>query len=662
MERLIFCAPILGICALLFAFYLTKKVGRQDAGTDRMKEIAAFIHEGARAFLTAEYKILIVFVAVLFILIGVGIGNWVTAVCFLVGALFSTVAGYIGMNVATKANVRTAAAAKDSGMNKALSIAFSGGAVMGMAVVGFGLFGAGVIYALTKYPDVLSGFSLGASSIALFARVGGGIYTKAADVGADLVGKVDAGILEDDPPNPAVIADNVGDNVGDVAGMGADLFESYVGSLVSAITLGVVYAKESGAIFPLVIAALGVLASVIGCFFVKGDENSSPHKALKYGSYSAAIVVMIGSLILSKVFFNGFKEAIAIIFGLIVGLLIGVITEVYTSGDYGFVKKIAQQSETGPATTVISGIAVGMQSTAVPIILIAIGIIGAYSFSGLYGIALAAVGMLSTTGISVAVAAYGPIADNAGGIAEMSGLPSEVRNITDKLDAVGNTTAAMGKGFAIGSAALTALALFVSYAQAVGVFESGSNLLDYKVIVGMFVGGMLPFLFSAFTMDSVSKAAYKMIEEVRRQFKTIPGILEGKGKPDYTSCVAISTQAALKEMLLPGVMAVLAPLFIGVVLGPAALGGLLGGALVTGVMLAIFMSNSGGAWDNAKKYIEDGNHGGKGSEPHKAAVVGDTVGDPFKETSGPSINILIKLMTIVSLVFAPLFLSIGGLF
>ena len=662
MERLIYFAPLLGICALLFAFYLTKKVGKQDAGTDRMKEIAAFIHEGARAFLTAEYKILVVFVAVLFVLIGIGIGNWVTAVCFLVGALFSTAAGYIGMNVATKANVRTAAAAKDSGMNKALSIAFSGGAVMGMCVVGFGLFGAGVVYILTKNPDVLSGFSLGASSIALFARVGGGIYTKAADVGADLVGKVEAGIPEDDPRNPAVIADNVGDNVGDVAGMGADLFESYVGSLVSAITLGVVYAKESGAIFPLVIAALGVLASVIGCFFVKGDENSSPHKALKYGSYSAAIVVMIGSLILSKMFFIGFKEAIAIIFGLVVGLLIGVITEIYTSGDYRFVKKIAQQSETGPATTVISGIAVGMQSTAVPIILIAIGIIGAYSFSGLYGIALAAVGMLSTTGITVAVDAYGPIADNAGGIAEMSGLPSEVRNITDKLDAVGNTTAAMGKGFAIGSAALTALALFVSYAQAVGLFEEGINLLDYKVIVGMFVGGMLPFLFSAFTMDSVSKAAYKMIEEVRRQFKTIPGILEGKGKPDYKSCVAISTQAALKEMLLPGVMAVLAPVFIGVVLGPDALGGLLGGALVTGVMLAIFMSNSGGAWDNAKKYIEDGHHGGKGSEAHRAAVVGDTVGDPFKDTSGPSINILIKLMTIVSLVFAPLFLKIGGLF
>ena len=659
--NLMYVAVICALIGLVFAFVLTKRVNSVDAGTDRMKEIASAIAEGARAFLFAEYRILAIFIVVLFVVLCF-LRNPLTAVCFLCGAVLSIIAGYCGMTVATKANVRTANAARTSGMNKALNVAFSGGAVMGMCVAGLGLLGVAGLYVITGDADVLFGFSLGASSIALFARVGGGIYTKAADVGADLVGKVEAGIPEDDPRNPAVIADNVGDNVGDVAGMGADLFESYVGSLVSAITLGVVYAKESGAIFPLVIAALGVLASVIGCFFVKGDENSSPHKALKYGSYSAAIVVMIGSLILSKMFFNGFKEAIAIIFGLVVGLLIGVITEIYTSGDYRFVKKIAQQSETGPATTVISGIAVGMQSTAVPIILIAIGIIGAYSFSGLYGIALAAVGMLSTTGITVAVDAYGPIADNAGGIAEMSGLPSEVRNITDKLDAVGNTTAAMGKGFAIGSAALTALALFVSYAQAVGLFEEGINLLDYKVIVGMFVGGMLPFLFSAFTMDSVSKAAYKMIEEVRRQFKTIPGILEGKGKPDYKSCVAISTQAALKEMLLPGVMAVLAPVFIGVVLGPDALGGLLGGALVTGVMLAIFMSNSGGAWDNAKKYIEDGHHGGKGSEAHRAAVVGDTVGDPFKDTSGPSINILIKLMTIVSLVFAPLFLKIGGLF
>ncbi|MDO5146195.1 MAG: sodium-translocating pyrophosphatase [Eubacteriales bacterium] len=662
MDYLVYLAPIFGICGLLFAFYLTNKVGKQDAGTDRMREIADFIHEGARAFLMAEYKILVVFVAVLFVLIGIGIGSWVTAVAFLVGAVFSTVAGYIGMNVATKANVRTAAAAKDSGMNKALSVAFSGGAVMGMCVVGFGLLGCSVIYMVTGSPDALSGFSLGASSIALFARVGGGIYTKAADVGADLVGKVEAGIPEDDPRNPAVIADNVGDNVGDVAGMGADLFESYVGSIVSAVTLGVVSYDVNGAVFPLLIAALGVFASIVGSFFVKGDEKSSPHKALKYGSYAASVIVVIGVLIFSKMFFGRFNEAISIIFGLVVGLLIGYITEVYTSGDYRFVKKIAQQSETGPATTVISGIAVGMQSAAFPILMISVGIIGAYLFAGLYGIALAAVGMLSTTGITVAVDAYGPIADNAGGIAEMSHLNSSVRKITDKLDAVGNTTAAMGKGFAIGSAALTALALFVSYAQAVNLFESGIDLLNYKVIVGLFIGGMLPFLFSAFTMDSVSKAAYKMIEEVRRQFRTIPGILEGTGKPDYTSCVAISTQAALKEMMVPGIMAVAAPILVGVILGPRALGGLLAGSLVTGVMLAIFMSNSGGAWDNAKKYIEDGNHGGKGSEAHHAAVVGDTVGDPFKDTSGPSINILIKLMTVVSLVFAPLFLKIGELF
>ncbi len=683
MDSILFwLVPVASVLALCFAYYFHKQMMKESEGTPQMIKIAAAVRKGAMSYLKQQYKIVgCVFLGlvILFSIMAYGfhVQNAWVPIAFLTGGFFSGLSGFLGMKTATYASARTANAARNS-LNSGLRIAFRSGAVMGLVVGGQGLLDISFWYLLLNAvipADALTPthklsvitttmltFGMGASTQALFARVGGGIYTKAADVGADLVGKVEAGIPEDDPRNPATIADNVGDNVGDVAGMGADLFESYVGSLVSAITLGVVYAKESGAIFPLVIAALGVLASVIGCFFVKGDENSSPHKALKYGSYSAAIVVMIGSLILSKMFFNGFKEAIAIIFGLVVGLLIGVITEIYTSGDYRFVKKIAQQSETGPATTVISGIAVGMQSTAVPIILIAIGIIGAYSFSGLYGIALAAVGMLSTTGITVAVDAYGPIADNAGGIAEMSGLPSEVRNITDKLDAVGNTTDAMGKGFAIGSAALTALALFVSYAQAVGLFEEGINLLVYKVIVGMFVGGMLPFLFSAFTMDSVSKAAYKMIEEVRRQFKTIPGILEGKGKPDYKSCVAISTQAALKEMLLPGVMAVLAPVFIGVVLGPDALGGLLGGALVTGVMLAIFMSNSGGAWDNAKKYIEDGHHGGKGSEAHRAAVVGDTVGDPFKDTSGPSINILIKLMTIVSLVFAPLFLKIGGLF
>lgn len=663
MEYLNLLAPVFAVCAVCYVAFKAKQISKADPGTDRMKEIAGYIAEGARAFLLSEYKVLVFFVAVLFVLLSIFI-NFATAICFLIGAAFSVAAGYIGMNTAVKANVRTANAARTEGMNKALALAFGGGSVMGMCVVGLGLLGCSVIYLITETPAILTGFSLGASSIALFGRVGGGIYTKAADVGADLVGKVENNIPEDDPRNPAAIADNVGDNVGDVAGMGADLFESYVGAIVSAVTLGIGVTGlfgGAGVTYPLALSGLGIGASLIATGFVKGKKDSDPHKALNMGSYVSALLVCLFALLLSEVCFGRLNEAISVIAGLIVGLLIGIITEYYTSGDYNSVKHIAENSTTGAATTIISGIAVGMRSTIVPTVLIAVGIYLSYRLSGLYGIALAAVGMLSTTGITVAVDAYGPIADNAGGIAEMSKLAPEVREITDKLDAVGNTTAAMGKGFAIGSAALTALALFVSFAGSVGIAERGINILDYKVTIGLFLGGMLPFMFSALTMESVSKAANKMVEEVRRQFRTIPGILAGTGKPDYKACVAISTRAALKEMLLPGVLAVICPLAVGFLLGTEALGGLLAGALVTGVLLAIFMSNAGGAWDNAKKFIEEDNYGGKGSDAHHAAVVGDTVGDPFKDTSGPSLNILIKLMTVVSLVFAPVFIKLGSL-
>jgi K(+)-stimulated pyrophosphate-energized sodium pump len=695
-----FGAPI---AALLFAFSLSRKINSADPGTERMQAIARQIRKGAMTFLKTEYSILAGFVVIMVIVLAAFIkpGGVQTAVCFLMGALASGIAGWAGMRTATSAAVRTTNAAR-KGLVEALTIAFSSGAVMGLTVVALGTLGISAVFLIfgglgekdtaKQAAEYIFGFSLGASSIALFARVGGGIFTKAADVGADLVGKVEAGIPEDDPRNPAVIADNVGDNVGDVAGMGADLFESYVGCIISAIALslamtagqaGELFGTEGGSflgedglqgslmLFPIILAGVGILASIVGTFFVKTNDEKHVHGALTKGLLIASLIVVAAGWGLVQWLDIPMQIYYAVIGGLVAGVAIGQLTEYYTSLDRNPVKRIAQQCETGPATTIISGLGTGMVSCALPVIVICITIYLAYGWGDLYGIAIAAVGMLSTLGISLGVDAYGPVADNAGGIAEMSECEPEVRQRTDALDAVGNTTAAMGKGFAIGSAALTAMALFSSFqtraneaiAEAGGnaVFEPEKYMLilsNTNVIIGLLIGAMLPYLFSAMTMGAVGRAANKMIEEVRRQFRSIPGLMEGNAEPDSETCVAISTRAALIEMILPGVMAVAAPIAVGMLLGTAGLGGLLAGSLVSGVMMAIMMANAGGAWDNAKKYIENGHHGGKGSDSHKAAVIGDTVGDPFKDTSGPSLNILLKLMAVVSVVFVPVIVGI----
>ena len=648
-------APIAAVLALLFAALIAYRILKLDPGTEKMREISDAVHEGAMTFLNKEYRVLVVFAVVVTAIIAVTL-NWKTAVCFAVGAVFSALSGNIGMRIATAANSRTAQAAKES-LNSGLKAAFSSGTVMGMCVVGLGLLGVSIFYALFHDPDIIYGFGFGASSIALFARVGGGIYTKAADVGADLVGKVEAGIPEDDPRNPAVIADNVGDNVGDVAGMGADLFESYVDSVIAAMAIGAVMSIAGNVILPLQIAAIGILSSVIGTFFVSSSSENL-HSALNRGIFASAIIMALGTFGLVFVTKSDMGIFVAALAGLVAGIIIGLVTEYYTADNRPPAQSIAAAAETGPATTIIAGISVGLKSTAIPVLAVCGAILTAYHFSGLYGIAIAAVGMLSTLGITLATDTYGPVADNAAGIAEMAKMGKEVRERAEALDAVGNTTAAIGKGFAIGSAALTALALFSAYGTKVAQLSNSQfsiNIIDPTTIVGLFIGGLLPFVFCSFSIAAVGRAAFDMVQEVRRQFKEIPGLMKGTAKPDYSTCVAISTTAALREMIIPGVLAVVSPVLVGIVLGPEALGGLLAGATVTGFLLAVFMANSGGAWDNAKKYIEKGNLGGKGSAPHKAAVVGDTVGDPFKDTSGPSLNILIKLMSIVALVFVPLF-------
>jgi len=678
MESIIVALAAGGL-ALLFALIMAVKVLRSGSGNQAMQEIGVAIREGANAFLRREYTSLVPFVAVVTVVLWLLI-DWYTlgsvvpktAIAYLAGTLASATAGFIGMYVAVRANVRTAAAAMN-GLNPALRVAFSSGTVMGITVVGIGLLGVTSLYVIFKDIGVVAGFGFGASSIALFARVGGGIFTKAADVGTDLVGKVEAGIPEDDPRNPGVIADNVGDNVGDVAGMGADLFESYVSSIIAAIALAFAAASVSGSalgwkadevVLPLMLAGAGILAAILGTFVVRSGEQADFGKllwSLRYGIFTAAALLVVFALVIVIVMDLRFELFWVIVVGLAAGLIIGTSTEYYTSYEYGPVKKIAETSQTGAATVMISGIATGMISTFIPVVAIGITILIAFELAGFYGVALAGVGLLSTLGITLATDAYGPVADNAGGIAEQAQLDPQVRERTDALDALGNTTAATGKGFAIGSAALTSLALLAAYAEVAGLRVEGINLLNHTTLIGLLLGAMLPFLFSAFTMQAVGRAAFSIVNEVRRQFREIPGIMEGTARPDYARCVDISTSGALKEMIIPGLMAVVAPIATGFILGTQALGGLLIGAVGSGFMLAIMMASAGGAWDNAKKFVELGNFGGKGSDAHKAAVEGDVVGDPFKDTSGPSINILLKLMAIVSLVFAPVFIQVSPL-